>query len=598
MPLTAVDVTKARPAPKTRDTVLVVNQIMLMTQLSTICSLATGLAISLGVFASDASGQMTTPSMWETEFNPSASAAQFPRAIYALQDGGCLSLHDWDEAPIPGRELVNRRKIDENGEVLWSYDTTISQTFNLYTAAFPDGSGAILTYESPELRVVRFGSDGLELWDRSYSSTDPNGRLVPRWLGTAPNGDLVVTSYDVLQVSQTVVFRLDAQGNEQWRYETPANIYWAESTSDGSTIFATRDSQFTPRVAVCVDPMGNEAWRTPMPQAGGPIMIDVNSIGELALIYRKVQAPQGQYTIKLDSSGQVVFNLENPAAVTGNLVRGVAISEQGVVSTLTGSPYQIHSYDPTGTLLWVWSYNTPPNPQIVGIDFKTGYDPSGNLIVVENFPDAAMTDRIRGIDSNGQTAWVAPVGDSDGPGLNRSLWGLAVDDRGHLFYQSAGAASFGALPDAPDKTGKVVLSPEVGIPFCNPAQTNSTGSPAELHVLGEANAGADNLALYLVSLPANTFALALNSRSRGFTPLLAGGQGNLCLDGAIGRYSSQILQANTAGTTSLQLHPTETPTPMGPAAILIGEIWHFQAWYRDSNPTATSNLTNAVAVTF
>ena len=29
-----------------------------------------------------------------------------------------------------------------------------------------------------------------------------------------------------------------------------------------------------------------------------------------------------------------------------------------------------------------------------------------------------------------------------------------------------------------------------------------------------------------------------------------------------------------------------------------GDTWTFQAWYRDANPTPTSNLTDAVAVTF
>jgi hypothetical protein len=33
-------------------------------------------------------------------------------------------------------------------------------------------------------------------------------------------------------------------------------------------------------------------------------------------------------------------------------------------------------------------------------------------------------------------------------------------------------------------------------------------------------------------------------------------------------------------------------------AVLAGETWNFQAWYRDLNPTTTSNFTNAVSIAF
>ena len=29
-----------------------------------------------------------------------------------------------------------------------------------------------------------------------------------------------------------------------------------------------------------------------------------------------------------------------------------------------------------------------------------------------------------------------------------------------------------------------------------------------------------------------------------------------------------------------------------------GQTWNFQAWYRDANPTVTSNFTDAVGITF
>lgn len=561
-----------------------------MTQLSAIRALLTGLTVSLGMLVSDASGQLIAPSMWETSFNPSASATQSSWIVYAMSDGGCLSINSQSGGPL------SLQRIDENGQVMWNRDTTVTQTSSVFTAVDPEGHGAILASSGAGLRIVRFNSDGIEILDRTYVSTDPNGRLSPESIGLAPNGDLVVTSWDVPPLANIVIFRLDPQGDERWRYETPGQTYQVKSTPNGATYIATRNSLVGPRLALCVDPAGNEAWRTLMPTANLWALMDVNSLGEMAVTYR--ESPSNDlHTIKFNSAGQVVYDHEHPSVITGNIVRGVAISEQGVVSVVTASPYQLHSFDPTGSLLWTWSY-PPPFPQTAWIGYPSAYDTSGNLIVIENRPDPTVNDSLRGIDSNGQTAWTAPVGHPDGPGLNRSLQSVAINDRGHLFYQSSRSGSLGSLPDAPVLTGKVVLFSDVGVPFCDPAPANSTGSPGVLTVLGEADASADNAALYLADLPGNTFALALNSRARGFIPMLAGGQGNLCLDGAIGRYNSRIILTNAAGTGSLQLHPSGTPTPSGQVAIMAGEIWNFQTWYRDSNPSATSNLTNAVAVTF
>ena len=35
-----------------------------------------------------------------------------------------------------------------------------------------------------------------------------------------------------------------------------------------------------------------------------------------------------------------------------------------------------------------------------------------------------------------------------------------------------------------------------------------------------------------------------------------------------------------------------------PVAIQPGDTWNFTAWYRDQNPTPTSNFTDAVQVPF
>ena len=44
--------------------------------------------------------------------------------------------------------------------------------------------------------------------------------------------------------------------------------------------------------------------------------------------------------------------------------------------------------------------------------------------------------------------------------------------------------------------------------------------------------------------------------------------------------------------------PSELACRAANAAVAAGETWHFQGWFRDADPTATSNFTDAVAITF
>ena len=68
--------------------------------------------------------------------------------------------------------------------------------------------------------------------------------------------------------------------------------------------------------------------------------------------------------------------------------------------------------------------------------------------------------------------------------------------------------------------------------------------------------------------------------------------------GSIGRYNANILNSGTIGEVSLALDLANTPTPIGNVAIMVGETWNFQCWYRDLNPQATSNFSDGLSITF
>lgn len=90
------------------------------------------------------------------------------------------------------------------------------------------------------------------------------------------------------------------------------------------------------------------------------------------------------------------------------------------------------------------------------------------------------------------------------------------------------------------------------------------------------------------------------STATGNTNFAGGGQGRLCLGGAIGRLvGGQILNTGASGFVSVAFDPGAIPTPMGAIAAAPGDTFHFQCWHRDAlGGASTSNFSNACSITF
>ena len=146
--------------------------------------------------------------------------------------------------------------------------------------------------------------------------------------------------------------------------------------------------------------------------------------------------------------------------------------------------------------------------------------------------------------------------------------------------------------------GSILCEDSLGSVFCSPAEVNSTGQPGVIAASGSIVASDNNLTLTASSLPANQFGFFINSTTQGFTPNPNSSQGNLCLDGDIGRYNMPVLSSDASGNMSMVLDLANTPTPAGFVGILSGQTWNFQAWHRDLNPTPTSNFTNGLSISF
>lgn len=139
----------------------------------------------------------------------------------------------------------------------------------------------------------------------------------------------------------------------------------------------------------------------------------------------------------------------------------------------------------------------------------------------------------------------------------------------------------------------------IGTNYCT-AATNSTGSAATMSGSGSLSVSANNLTLRTTGMPQNSFGYFLTSRDAGFVMNPGGSQGNLCLSGSVGRYvgPGQIQNSGASDTISLPVDLSQHPTPTGAVQVMSGETWRFTSWYRDANPTSTSNFADGLECVF
>ena len=146
--------------------------------------------------------------------------------------------------------------------------------------------------------------------------------------------------------------------------------------------------------------------------------------------------------------------------------------------------------------------------------------------------------------------------------------------------------------------GRICAGPQIGTTYCSPANANSISLRGVITAYGSALAPRNNVTLVVKGVPPHQFGVFLNSQTMGFYPNAGGSNGNLCLDGSIGRYAQCVLHTGTGlvGEACLSLDLTQTPTPSGWHSIATPERWHFQFWHRDLGNT--SNFSDAVWIQF
>ena len=155
-----------------------------------------------------------------------------------------------------------------------------------------------------------------------------------------------------------------------------------------------------------------------------------------------------------------------------------------------------------------------------------------------------------------------------------------------------GSAQFQGFQIIPDDSLHKTL-------FCDSA-VNSTGSMANMVFGGTSSVQANDLQLGVRNLPANQFGYFIVGVDPGTGIVPPGSQGNLCIGGAIGRHNrlGEVLFSGPGGTVLMDMDLADIPQPGGAIAVMPGEYWHWQFWYRDNNPSSTSNFSDAYRVAF
>ncbi len=141
----------------------------------------------------------------------------------------------------------------------------------------------------------------------------------------------------------------------------------------------------------------------------------------------------------------------------------------------------------------------------------------------------------------------------------------------------------------------------IGSNYSQQTTPNSTGSLGTIAAAGSRKLADNDLTLTAANLPQNSFGIFVVGSTYAETPVFGGGNGTLLVGGHFGRFnrSNEIQYSGLSGSFDLQVDLSSTTSAFRPLPVRPGQTWYFQAWHRDLTPAGpTSNLTNAVAITF
>ncbi|MEZ6014935.1 MAG: hypothetical protein R3F49_07475 [Planctomycetota bacterium] len=460
-------------------------------------------------------------------------------------------------------------------------------------AVAPDGAGGVFVSGHTRGSLGGPSAGGLDVWLARF---DPAGnQLWVRQFGTNFDEESSAAAADglggvwVCGQTQGNLGGSNAGNGDAWlaRFDGSGNQSWIRQLGSNA---------FDSALAVAFD------------QAGGAF-VGGKTRGELG-----GQNPNGSddaWVAHYDGAGtQSWFRQLGTSAFDG--VSGLAVAGAGGVfltgvtrgdlGGVSGGSYDawVALYDSGGGQVWIRQFGTS------GDDRSNAAAPDGlGGVYLGGYTDGALGGPNAGsadvwvalFDSAGNRTWVNQYGSGSVDIANA----VASDAAGGVYALGATTGSLGG----PHAGGSDVwlARDDRSLPtvrYCTPAISNSTGQSAVLTAMGSNVVQVNDVTLVASSLPANSLGLFLTSRDQGNVFPVSHSQGRLCVGGLIGRYigPGQVKSSGAAGMFSLALDLTNMAHPFSPVTAQPGHTWYFQAWFRDANPSATSNFTDAVGVTF
>ncbi len=563
---------------------------------------------------------------WEAELESPLRPKWVGQRVLPTSDGGYVVAGTGWELPYTQFNTGYRAiimKVSENGDEEWSYSFPTHQHSNNELAPTHldiaiDSLGAVIACTPAEIvgvpELVKIDAQGQLLWtaDLQGSFAGIFGYRPAKVRVNAANEIFVGgTSYDFFQLDRMTLHKFSPGGTLQWSSSDPGQVFDFDFGPQGQILMAGSFSIAVLQHRPCLksfDADGSLAWSRLFSAPGSHLhrtaatALGLDSSGN---IYAIANGAPGFSLTKFDLSGTQLFS-EDHVYGAGSTVSDLAVDANGETYVVGSDASSLGSggwpidwlpatkrFSAGGVLQW----NRLFTQCTQGFGSKLERRGNKTLAMGSTHLLGATKRLLMAYADDGTLLWAEEF-DS----ISRDyVIDFTGDERGDIALLSNHHKS-GQFPndEASMRLVKHIVGGVASSTYCDPAEANSTGWPAELVAAGSASAGENHLTLIGSGLPEDSFALFLNGTETKFIPFAGGSQGNLCLGGAIGRYRGvgEVRRVDNLGKVSLQLYLGNTPGPFGPTTILSGETRHFQVWFRDINPGVASNFSNGASVSF
>lgn len=504
--------------------------------------------------------------------------------------------------PLPGTtsplfvtEAVLR---EDGGSWLFSADASNTTTPRLQV----DATGAQVAQDSapgPTYANLHFAPDG----DDGYFHAGQSFTGFAVGHVDAGGTQIALATEQVLQVRIEEIRRDPTGGVHVFGLLPPSSTFGGMPTSSVPALFVAS-----------YDDALNLEWATRIDTPATGVSISARDLSVSATgrsFFSGLVTDQWSWTSSLyasiDPSGSLLWTRESPLSSSQADIQCVLALEDGRSATyrhdiLSGGGVvaeRIEEHRSDGSLERVTTLDVGLSdftPDDGGMLFRLGAGTFG-VLGSQSLPDPAMPGQnsrvptlFEAVGTFQTNAWaLVPV---TTPDQRVSVFGLG--SRSDEFVLSAWSTG----PPTPTRwIARFDVVPLGTVTACT-AQSNSTGTAARLDAVGSSRVAEGDLELVASSLPLHQSTLFIASRDTG-VQAIPGSDGTLCLGGSIGRFvgPGQIRSSGPFGLSNLSVDLGAIPLGASTAAASVGETFYFQAWYRDLNPTLTSNLTNAIGVT-